>query len=90
MWEGDSVEWMPQVLNLGFAGRATLAKNHSRLCLRAEGDGRTGLFFLKEGGFLTSGHGGWQSKSKAPSTLARGLSRFEGRGARRRPSPRRV
>lgn len=51
-WEGDSVEWMPQVLNLGFAGRATLGKNHSGLCLRAEGDGRTGLF--SQGGRLSN------------------------------------
>lgn len=52
MWEGDSVERMPQVLNLGFTGRVMLGKNHSGLCLRAKGDSRTGLF--SQGGRLSN------------------------------------
>ena len=46
------MERMPEVLNLSFTGRAMLGKNHSGLCLRAEGDGRTGLF--SQGGGLSN------------------------------------
>lgn len=76
----------------GFAGRATLGKNHSGLCLRAEGDGRMGLF--SQGERLSNW---WSWRAAEPAIreqglkhLGWGLSRFEGRGARRRPSPRRV
>ena len=52
----------------GFAGRATLGKNHSGLCLRAEGDGRMGLF--SQGQRLSNW---WSWRAAEPAIREQGL-----------------